>query len=203
MPTATSATPMEWRKVKGDLASTTSAKASQMVSMRLAGSSSWLPGSAASTAARGEVLVVAGRALEEEQAALEEGLRGVNEGGIEPFTAALLEHGERLHRATAAAEDVEVLGDGGDAREQGNGIAFAAFRIAGSVPMLVEAAYAFGGEVAHAEFADDLRATVAAQLDHLFIVLVLGETDLDDPQGLAERPLTGNGLAVEQLERGE
>ena len=53
-------------------------------------------------------------------------------------------------------------------------MAFEPTRVAAAVPVLVEVTYGIRGVRVKADLADDARAAIAAQLDHLTIVLVLG-----------------------------
>ena len=57
-----------------------------------------------------------------------------------------------------------MLRDGADAGQKRDLLPFHAVRIAAAVPVLVQAADSLGGELAHAEFGDDIGAAVAANV---------------------------------------
>jgi hypothetical protein len=69
--------------------------------------------------------------------------------------------------------------------------------------VLVERADGLGGLLAEADFADDAGAAVATELDHLFIVAVLGERDLEDAADLVGGTVAGNDAVPEQADGGE
>ncbi len=54
----------------------------------------------------------------------------------------------------------------------------APLRISAPIPMLVETPHRFGCHVTQSEFAQNVRSPVAAQRNHLFIVVVLGARNM-------------------------
>src|SRR5271156_2305492 len=104
--------------------------------------------------------------------------RHADQTRIEPRTTPFLKRIDRILFAAAGGEDIQVLCDRADPRQQWNLLAFHAVRVAAAVPVLIEAADSLRGEFAHAQFGDDAGATIAADADHLLIVLVLRKTDM-------------------------
>ncbi len=77
-----------------------------------------------------------------------------------------------------------MLRHSADAGQKRNLLAFHAVRITAPVPVLVQAADGLGGQLAHAEFGDDVGAAVAAHAGHLLIVPLLREADRKDARQL-------------------
>jgi hypothetical protein len=84
-----------------------------------------------------------------------------------------------------------VLGDGHDAGEQRDILAAPALWVAAAVPVLVEEADGFGRGRVEADLAGDAGAPVAAQGDHLTVVLVLLQCQLEDASDAFHRPRRG------------
>src|SRR5947199_5166525 len=94
-----------------------------------------------------------------------------------------------------------MLRDGADARQKGNLLALHAVRIAAAIPVLVKAADGLGGQLAHAEFGDDVSASVAAEAHDLRIVPMLSEADMQNSRHLRRGSSAGKNILPKQLER--
>src|ERR1700745_2872496 len=94
-----------------------------------------------------------------------------------------------------------MLRDGADARQKGNLLPLDAVRIAAAIPVLVKAANRLGGELAHAEFGDDVGAAIAAEANHLLIISMLREADMKNSGQLRRCSGTRQHILPEQFER--
>jgi len=98
-------------------------------------------------------------------------------------------------------EDVKMLCDGDNAGQQGNGLAAPPLGIAAAIPMLVGQADGFSGFFAQADFAGDAGAAVTPQLDHLPVVLMLSNSELEDAAHAPKRCGFGKRLVPERRHR--
>ena len=201
MPSAASATPIEWQKVKCDLASTTSANASQIRSICVAPRCCLLAGSRSSAALRVSSWALAGGAMLPQRISAMQRDCGPHKFRIEPAATPLLQCFNSSLSASAGEEHVQVLRDCTDTREQRNPFPLRTLRIAAAVPMLIQAADGLCRDPPHAEFRDDTRASLAAQGNHLLGVLVLVRADADNTSYLRRRACIREHVLPEEPQR--
>ena len=118
------------------------------------------------------VVVIEGQAAGPEGPFTVEGGGDLDQIRVEPEGAALAKDLQGYVRRACGSEDVEVLRDGEDAGEDGNGLVAKAQGIAMSIPVFIERFHCIRDGLAEANFADDLSPAFTAECDQLQVVLV-------------------------------
>ena len=193
MASATAATRSEWRYVKFDFASTTSAKAWAMRSSR--DSSAGMARSVGSAAAMASARLGACRA-DHSGSPLPKHAQRLDQLRIEPAPAPVARDGQGRRRTAEAPVDLGDLGQADDARIQRNLLPAQPFGVAAAVPVFVHGTDGDGGVFRDAEGAGDVGATVAADREHL--ALARGP---DRQRGEPAETLQRRAVRLDVLER--
>ncbi len=143
----------------------------------------------------------AGEGMFPEEACVVEMLRQGDKLRIEPASRTIAQGPHGALGPLFGCENVKVLRDGKNAGFKRNRVADTALRIPASVPMLVEPAHGFCRYVSEAEFAQDIGAAIAAELDDFLVVAVLGEADAHDAGNAVERTRFRKDGAPQQSQR--